>query len=350
MYCGNEIYISKETDNFIVKDFDFDHFSELMEKAYASNNYTEAYKYATTVIEKTENKSLLAPAWVYKGWSAGMLSTVNRPRIEEMISYIKTAIELNKSALNLEVVISNMVWILYSFNYDLFSSWVDFIIAKVENRPQSMVLTPQKSISESIGAGLGAGLAQGMVNNSEAKRQAKQFGAKYQSEYLSVFSEAIKYSWSIDKSKKVAENIILYITDVIKAPCIDAETKRITVSNLDDVLKELLATYSQLTLPEIKGDGCGCSPCFIATAVMDDPDHPFVNLLRQFRDEILEKSLFGQAFITVYYKVSPPIAGVIRQNITLRLAIFKVLIFPLTKIANNAIKNNRRKHLNWVRS
>jgi cold shock CspA family protein len=48
--------------------------------------------------------------------------------------------------------------------------------------------------------------------------------------------------------------------------------------------------------------------CFIATAVYGDHYAPEVIALRRFRDETLESSAFGKAFISFYYLYSPPVA------------------------------------------
>lgn len=49
--------------------------------------------------------------------------------------------------------------------------------------------------------------------------------------------------------------------------------------------------------------------CFIVTAVYGDPMASEVVSLREFRDETLKKYRLGRAFITAYYKTSPPIAS-----------------------------------------
>lgn len=49
-------------------------------------------------------------------------------------------------------------------------------------------------------------------------------------------------------------------------------------------------------------DGGGC---YIATCVYGSYDAPEVRLLRKYRDEVLEPSVPGRAFIRIYYAVSP---------------------------------------------
>ncbi len=50
------------------------------------------------------------------------------------------------------------------------------------------------------------------------------------------------------------------------------------------------------------------SRCFIATAAYRSPDAPAVSMLRNFRDQILDASWLGRAFVQSYYRWSPPAA------------------------------------------
>jgi hypothetical protein len=49
----------------------------------------------------------------------------------------------------------------------------------------------------------------------------------------------------------------------------------------------------------------GSGGCYIATMAYGSYDHPQVMVLRQFRDEVLEESIFGRWFIKIYYQYSP---------------------------------------------
>ncbi len=45
--------------------------------------------------------------------------------------------------------------------------------------------------------------------------------------------------------------------------------------------------------------------CYVATATYQDPFHPNVILLRDFRDNYLQNNTFGRAFIKLYYTLGP---------------------------------------------
>jgi glucose/arabinose dehydrogenase len=68
---------------------------------------------------------------------------------------------------------------------------------------------------------------------------------------------------------------------------------------------------------EESNDGDG-GPCFIATAAFGSSLAPEVQLLRRFRDSYLMNNTPGRAFVVVYYRLSPPAAGLIREHRTLR--------------------------------
>lgn len=68
--------------------------------------------------------------------------------------------------------------------------------------------------------------------------------------------------------------------------------------------------------------------CFIATAAYGSMLEPHVVALRQFRDQYLERTGLGRAFIRLYYRHSPPVAAVIAEHEWLRFLV-RMLLTPL---------------------
>lgn len=73
------------------------------------------------------------------------------------------------------------------------------------------------------------------------------------------------------------------------------------------------------------GGSSGSSGCYIATMAYGDYDHPQVMILRQFRDDVLDKSEFGKWFIKTYYHYSPKLVEILKNQRTVNIIIRKAL-------------------------
>jgi len=76
---------------------------------------------------------------------------------------------------------------------------------------------------------------------------------------------------------------------------------------------------------------CGC---FIATAAYGTDTAKELDILREFRDEVLLPDSLGAKFVSLYYKTSPPIANFISQHEVLRIAVRVGFVDPIVKILN----------------
>jgi len=74
--------------------------------------------------------------------------------------------------------------------------------------------------------------------------------------------------------------------------------------------------------------------CFIATATYNTPTAEEIDILRDFRDVVLQPNPLGARLVSLYYKTSPTIADFISQNEALRTAVRMCLIDPIVAILN----------------
>ncbi len=72
--------------------------------------------------------------------------------------------------------------------------------------------------------------------------------------------------------------------------------------------------------------------CFVATAAYGSLLHPFVRVLRDFRDRFLMSHAVGRQFIAVYYQFSPDLATFIAAHHVLRLVV-ALFLLPLVGLA-----------------
>lgn len=83
--------------------------------------------------------------------------------------------------------------------------------------------------------------------------------------------------------------------------------------------------------PAKKGGDCGC---FIATAAYGTDTAEEIDILREFRDEILLSNSLGAKFVSFYYRTSPPIAEFISQRNVLRTIVREAFVAPIVAIVN----------------
>jgi hypothetical protein len=76
---------------------------------------------------------------------------------------------------------------------------------------------------------------------------------------------------------------------------------------------------------------CGC---FIATAAYGTDTAKEIDILREFRDDVLLPNSLGVEFVSLYYKTSLPVAHFISQHDFLRTAVRVGFVDPIVKILN----------------
>jgi len=98
-----------------------------------------------------------------------------------------------------------------------------------------------------------------------------------------------------------------------------------TTPSLDELKGDEFGGYGHPTIP-------GGGFCFIATAAYGTDTAKQLDILREFRDEVLLPNGLGAEFISFYYRTSPPIADFISQNEVLRTVVRVGFVDPIVAI------------------
>jgi len=87
----------------------------------------------------------------------------------------------------------------------------------------------------------------------------------------------------------------------------------------EEIRKELTS------LKELYSNTSNKKGCYIATMVYGSYEAPQVLILREFRDNVLDKSALGRLFIRFYYKISPGIVNMLKNHSKVNLLIKSIL-------------------------
>ena len=82
-----------------------------------------------------------------------------------------------------------------------------------------------------------------------------------------------------------------------------------------------------ISTASVVSGGGGGGGCFIATAAYGSYLHPYVQILREFRDAFLAVNSTGRSFVEWYYRVSPSIADTISTSEVMRAGV-RMLLLP----------------------
>ena len=72
--------------------------------------------------------------------------------------------------------------------------------------------------------------------------------------------------------------------------------------------------------------------CFVATAAYGTETSTELDILRDFRDQVLLKNATGSRFVEAYYELSPPIADFIAKSDFLRAVVREVFLEPIVNL------------------
>jgi len=106
-----------------------------------------------------------------------------------------------------------------------------------------------------------------------------------------------------------------------------AKIRTDTTPSLDDMQGTAFGGYKGPSSPPQQG-------CFIATAAYGTETAKEIDILREFRDEVLLPNSLGAEFVSLYYKTSHPIANFISQHEVLRTAVRVGFVDPIVAILN----------------
>jgi hypothetical protein len=303
MYCGKDVIVHDAIGKAAGPTIE--NMLALAESAKQSNNHEEAYDYYTKILELN---STHYEAWLGKGESAGWLSTIAEPRLQETVTGVENAIKFCPENLRGEVKlraadIINRIGV--GFHNLSLKHMYDF--GRVGNGKEEFYTRCQNVICMWEIANSYAPKDKQIIDNIITVTQLQIEGVNYKE-----FNQYGEYNAVSHVNADYAAKMNIKMNEYIGK-------------------RRFLDPYYQA--PTIKKKGC-----FIVTATMGSENHPNVLFLRIFRDCWLSTRAIGRIFIEQYYKFSPYFAEIIRRRVTLRRLSYLIVVLPSVKLARKLMK------------
>ena len=323
-YEGTNITVIKgESDNYV----------KLGNIALKSNNYQEAYDYANKALEI---KIECVDAWILRLYSLQGFGTIGNPRLDEMLACAKNAVSYSSSE-STESIAHTVWFFVANHSVKLMNTAINQcadvldLLKTIHENPSnlSLVLNSDRPFRDLIGV---------FANNSV------DFGLSVPNEYL------LKYEDIQDAIVELGKGYLLYCKkDLTRVEIAGGVLVPQSVSGRKKILERIKAVLPEekkglITGPEIsKGESSGC---YIATAVYGSYDCPEVWTLRRFRDGYLKNSILGNAFVKIYYAISPHIVNLCGENTLFVMASKQLLNIIVMNLNKNGYENSPYKDLN----
>ena len=136
---------------------------------------------------------------------------------------------------------------------------------------------------------------------------------------------------------------LFWWNDTAWAQCSDSGVNTASTNGYSGYMWAKIRTDTTPSLAQLQGTEFGgyAHPsqtpgggCFIATAAYGTDTASELDILREYRDEVLLPNSLGTKFVSFYYKTSPPIANFISQHEVLRTVVKVGFVDSIVKILN----------------
>jgi len=388
-YCGTLVKRPEAEAQFAeVKNSKFGGMLLIAETAQEGGNYEEALNYYNKVIEQ---EPTFADAWLNKGTCMVKSSTIQNLKVTEAISSWKAAVKFAKNSEAMKkrvaLVINNTVANFYpvlekhylefsDLNYTLSAHGqrflllesaqsyamelnpceqiakngvdiCDFFIASIKSaaakdaNAASTSLFLEKDWKGALTSGLKAGSKEKLANDLAKTLQVTK--GKYEQALAKVdplFANEIQELDALGVSKEQADLIYAGKTDLVITRVMKEKgsfkSRRLAMKAVDEAEKKLRSKYPERFSSKKGG-------CFVATACYGNYDHPVVMELRHFRDDCLETSTAGRAFVRWYYQWSPAFASLVAKSKTLKTLARVLIVTPVVAVARMVSQSSCKK-------
>jgi hypothetical protein len=287
-----------------------DNLKILAETALEGKNYDQAYLYYSQLLETDASVS---EYWYLKGIASGWSSSAQLPRIEELLVCVKKAQDLDSTLPHAKIAEQVL---------DICDNYVSKLITAIDKEVNNEFDKKPMATGELYSVHqLGKLPIQLKVGNS------------YSVAFLAAL-KVIEYACELNGTAGNLQRAILLIDRFLKHSAANANyfSDHKDAGDRCDQTVAIRQQFIKLVQDRDPGFVASATPeksgaCFIATATLGKPDHPFLSTFYLFRNEVLLQSRVGTNLVAIYYHIGPKMASSIsRSDLLCKLSYYGVII------------------------
>lgn len=172
-----------------------------------------------------------------------------------------------------------------------------------------------------------------MIFNAPGKQSELTILCTVYWDLFKIYDASDKY---LDRQQRIGQHLLAIVPhSTVQSDLLKKSERFVREAKNTDNAREFLIKLREAT---------GQSGCFIATAAFGSYEQENVVVLRQFRDQVLEKTLVGKNLIRFYYAVSPGIAKRIAKSPSAK-KLTRSMIRPIAMLLASKYNLNNTPHL-----
>jgi hypothetical protein len=380
MYCGSDIVVREAIR--LAGGVNVANLLELAQEAMNSQNYSEAFKYFSKVLEYDSNNQ---KAWLGKGFASLFMgkrngSDILRSAIDKALSLTDNKSELKNHLINfMESFLRNYDYAkrfredgtlsnnANLWDYEHMLNALAFQILELDSENIEAILY-NASCSPSWGRYEESKWPELIIKASELAKDNLNYKIKILDMLLmgknvydfdliqrifNKFDGQLPYNDNLEFKKAYVIKLTTYFNKQISAAyeeCrfdynrdLQKKIKNIKLNNnklwslREGYIRDISALDNNYSPPQISNVKLRFRVCFIATAAYGSPLAQEVLFLKTFRDEHLTYCPLGSRFIDLYYQYSPPIAAFIDKSEVLK-KITRACLAPIISLIKVYLK------------